>query len=96
MLCVQRATFSYIHWHRIKFETILDYHESRSSVVGIAAGYGLDDRGVGVRVPEWSRSLTSPYRPDQPPIQWVLSPREVKKTWIYTSTNTCLHGVVLS
>jgi hypothetical protein len=24
---------------------------SRDSVVGIATGYGLDDRGVGVRVP---------------------------------------------
>jgi hypothetical protein len=44
---------------------------SRDSSVGIAAGYGLDDRGVGV--PEFS----SPRRPDrlwgstQPPIQWA-------------------------
>jgi hypothetical protein len=28
---------------------------SRDSVVGIATGYGLDDRGVGVRVPVGSR-----------------------------------------
>jgi hypothetical protein len=26
-------------------------YRSRDSVVGIAASYGLDDRGVGVRVP---------------------------------------------
>jgi hypothetical protein len=26
---------------------------SRESSVGIANGYGLDDRGVGVRVPIW-------------------------------------------
>jgi hypothetical protein len=24
---------------------------SRDSVVGVATGYGLDDRGVGIRVP---------------------------------------------
>jgi hypothetical protein len=28
---------------------------SRDSVVGIATSYGLDDRGVGVRVPVGSR-----------------------------------------
>jgi hypothetical protein len=28
-------------------------------------GYGLDDRGVGVRVPVWSRILSSPRRPDR-------------------------------
>jgi hypothetical protein len=29
--------------------------KSRDSVVGIATGYGLDNRGVGVRVPVGSR-----------------------------------------
>jgi hypothetical protein len=29
-------------------------------LVGIAAGYGLDDRGVGVRVPVGSRIFSSP------------------------------------
>jgi hypothetical protein len=38
---------------------------SRGNVVGIAAGYVLDDRGVGVRVPVGSRILTSPYLPDR-------------------------------
>jgi hypothetical protein len=34
-------------------------------VVDIATGYGLDDQGVGVRVPVGSRSLSSPCRLDQ-------------------------------
>jgi hypothetical protein len=45
--------------------------------VGIAAGHGLDDGGVGVRVPVGSRIFSSPRRPErlwaptQPPIKWV-------------------------
>jgi uncharacterized membrane protein YdcZ (DUF606 family) len=31
---------------------------------GIVTSYGLDDRGVGVRVPVGSRIFTSPNRPD--------------------------------
>jgi hypothetical protein len=38
---------------------------SRDSAVGIATSYGLDDRGVGVRVPVGSRIFTSPNRPDR-------------------------------
>jgi hypothetical protein len=75
---------------------------SWDSVVGIATGYGLDDRGVGVRVPVVNSFL---FPTLSRPIQWVtgdLSPglkrpgreadhlppasAEVKKTWIYTST----------
>jgi hypothetical protein len=37
------------------------YHRSRDSAVGIATGYGLDDRGDGVRFMVGSRS---PSRPD--------------------------------
>jgi hypothetical protein len=67
---------------------------TRDNAVGIATGYGLHDRGVGVRVPVVS-----------PPIQWVRrvpssgvkqpgseadrshpATTNVKKTWIYTST----------
>jgi hypothetical protein len=40
----------------------------RDSVVGIATGYGLDDRGIGVRVPVGSRLALGST---QPPIQWV-------------------------
>jgi hypothetical protein len=38
---------------------------NRDSAVGIAGGYGLDDRGVRVRVPEGSRIFCSPRRPDR-------------------------------
>jgi hypothetical protein len=43
--------------------------QSRDSAVGIATGYGLDDRGVGVRVPVGSRIFSSPSRPD-----WLWGP----------------------
>jgi hypothetical protein len=35
------------------------------SSVGIATGYGLDDKGVGVRVPVGARIFNSPCRPDR-------------------------------
>jgi hypothetical protein len=38
---------------------------SRDSAVGIATSYGLDDRGVGVRVPVWSRIFSSTRHPDR-------------------------------
>jgi hypothetical protein len=38
---------------------------SRDSVVGIATAYGLDHRGVGVRVPVGSRIFSSPRRSDR-------------------------------
>jgi hypothetical protein len=37
----------------------------RDSAVGIATGYGLDDGGVGVRVPVGSRIFSSPSPPDR-------------------------------
>jgi hypothetical protein len=66
-------------------------HVSRNSSVGIATGCGLDDRGVGVRVPVGSRVFSMSSRPalgsTQPPVQWVpglfprgLSGRGVKLT----------------
>jgi hypothetical protein len=42
--------------------------KSRDSSVGIALGYGLDDRGSRVRFPAGSRTALGPT---QPPIQWV-------------------------
>jgi hypothetical protein len=36
-----------------------------NGVVGTATGYGLDDRGIGVRVPVGSRIFTSQCRPDR-------------------------------
>jgi hypothetical protein len=38
---------------------------SRDSTVGIATGYGLDGRGIGIRVPVGSRISSSPRRPDR-------------------------------
>jgi hypothetical protein len=38
---------------------------SRDSSVGIATSYGLDDRGVGVRVPVGARIFSSPQHPDR-------------------------------
>jgi hypothetical protein len=38
---------------------------SRDSVIGIATGYGLDDRGVGVRVPVGPRTFSSACHPDR-------------------------------
>jgi hypothetical protein len=38
---------------------------SRGGAVGIATGYGLDDRGVVVRVLTESRTFTSPYCADR-------------------------------
>jgi hypothetical protein len=35
---------------------------SKDNSVGIATGYGLDDRGIGVRVPVGSRIFSSPQR----------------------------------
>jgi hypothetical protein len=43
--------------------------KSRDSAVGIATGYGLDDRGIGVRVPVGATIFTSPYRLD-----WLWGP----------------------
>jgi hypothetical protein len=42
--------------------------KSRDSSVGITTGYGLDDQGVGVRVPMRSRIFCSPRRPDRYPM----------------------------
>jgi hypothetical protein len=42
----------------------IGYSRSWDSVVGIAAGYGLDDRWIGVGVPVGSRIFSSPCHPD--------------------------------
>jgi hypothetical protein len=55
----------------------LSYFRSRDSVVGIATGYELDVRGIGVRVPVGARffllaTSSGPVLwPTQSPIQWV-------------------------
>jgi hypothetical protein len=44
---------------------LLLHSRSRDSTVGIATDYGLNGRGVGVRVPVRSRIFSSSRRPDQ-------------------------------
>jgi hypothetical protein len=41
------------------------YSQRQESAVGLATGYGLDDRGVGARVLIGSRIVCSPRRPDR-------------------------------
>jgi hypothetical protein len=41
------------------------YNRSRGSVVGIATGYELDDRGVGIRASVGARIFSSPRRQDR-------------------------------
>jgi hypothetical protein len=51
--------------------------KSRDSSVGIALGYGLDDRGSRVRLPAglgiflFTTASRTALGPTQPPIQWV-------------------------
>jgi hypothetical protein len=47
------------------FDTVPNRKGSQGSVVGIATGYGLEGRGVGVRVLVGSRMFSSPRRPDR-------------------------------
>jgi hypothetical protein len=53
---------------------------SRDGSVGIALGYGLDDRGSRVRFPAGDGNFSFHYRVQngsgvhQPPIQWVPGP----------------------
>jgi hypothetical protein len=56
-----KTTAAYIH-NNMSYWTII---RSRDNAVGIATGYGLDDRGVGIRVPVGSRIFSSPRRPDR-------------------------------
>jgi hypothetical protein len=65
------------------------------------SAYGLEDGGVGVRIPVRSRIFSSPRRPDRlwgTPASYSNRPEreadhspptiaDVKKTWIYTSTS---------
>jgi hypothetical protein len=67
--------------HYMPLDLIILVESTRDSVVGIATSYGLDDRGVGVRIPVESIIFFSPRRPDRlwdpQRIQWVpgtLSP----------------------
>jgi hypothetical protein len=55
--------YCFVAWWLIMHMNVLPL--SQDSAVSIATGYGLDDRGVGVRVPVRSRIFSSPLRPDR-------------------------------
>jgi hypothetical protein len=46
-----------------EFSELYYIRYSPDSVVGIATGYGLNDRGVGVRVPAGARNFSTSFRP---------------------------------
>jgi hypothetical protein len=63
--------------HRL-FSSKFLYKQSRDSLVGIALGYRMDDRGSKVRFPGgglgiflFTTESRSALEPTQPPIQWV-------------------------
>jgi hypothetical protein len=82
----------------VQKNTIFKVALIRDSLVGLATGYGLDDRGVGVRVhvgcgvhpasyPVGTGALSPGLkRPGREADHSPPASAEVKKTWIYTST----------
>jgi hypothetical protein len=52
--------FLYIYHHTYRRDCILD--KRRDSSVGIALGYGLDDRGSRVRFPAGAGNFSLPHR----------------------------------
>jgi hypothetical protein len=68
-----------------EFTVYLCYQESPDCSVGIALGYGLDDRGSRVLFPAGAGNLSLHHwfrmglGPTQPPIQWVPGERPGRK-----------------
>jgi hypothetical protein len=65
LILILLLLISFLHSHSTSFIQTSTSVQSRDSAVRIATGYGLDDEGVGVRVPMWARIFTSPFRPDR-------------------------------
>jgi hypothetical protein len=96
ILIISTVSVLYIYILDVLIVIALFDYRSLDSAVGIATGYGLDDRVVGVRVAVGSRISSSPRRPDRlwgPPKRQGReadhsSPAsaEVKKMWINIST----------
>jgi hypothetical protein len=70
--CMGDSCPSYFHsllsslWFvKFSFSEIYPFIRSRNSTVGIATGYGLDDRTIWVRVPVASKICSSPLHPDR-------------------------------
>jgi hypothetical protein len=67
LLMLFTGSLAYLKPELILLLTLCNFYSlgSGDSSVGIATGYGLDDRGVGVRVAVRSRIFSSPRRPDR-------------------------------
>jgi hypothetical protein len=63
--CTQSITVSTSRFLATYFIHAMYIMHSRDSEIDIATGYGLDDQGVGVRVPVEANMFTSPCRPDR-------------------------------
>jgi hypothetical protein len=50
---------------KLDFIYVSVFRSSRDSTVGISTGYGMEDRGVGVRVHVGSRIFSSPHCADR-------------------------------
>jgi hypothetical protein len=61
----KRFIFILIFWYFLFIKNTDIERKNRDSVVGIATGYGLDEQGVGVRVPVGARIFSFPRRPDR-------------------------------
>jgi hypothetical protein len=81
-ICAKKTTPTYILQLAVYWDFPLDFHRptyvvgSQDSAVGIVIGYGLDERGVGVRVPVESRIFSSPRHPDR-----LWGPPSVLSNW---------------
>jgi hypothetical protein len=84
IMCIFNKMYSALHIYLLgNYNHYLYYFfqyktkKSRGSSVGIALGYGLDDRGSWVRFPEGAGNFSfitvsrTALEPTQPPIQWV-------------------------
>jgi hypothetical protein len=56
-------------YFNLVFSNVAHQNQSQDSVVSIATGYGLDNRGVGVQVLVGSRIFSSPCNSD-----WLWGP----------------------
>jgi hypothetical protein len=64
-ICLQGTTKEFIARSRTILVSLQPGGRSRDTTVGIATDYGLDDRGIGVRVSVGSRIFSSPQHPDR-------------------------------
>jgi hypothetical protein len=63
---VDWTLYTYLWVEQLRFFHPLSYIiGNRDSAVGIATGYGLDDRWVGVRASAGARFFSSPHYPDR-------------------------------